>query len=179
MNLQITGKRVDVTDTMRDYIEKKIAKVTKNLRDVSDVVVTLHIERYRHVVDVSIHAGHITIRGEGNTTDMYTSIDAAFSRIEKQVRRYRDRLQARRASPPEKIRDATMTVYDHNAIADEEERRVVVMTEKVPVKPMSLEEAVMEMDLLNQEFLVFKNAETDSINVIYHRRDGNIGLIEP
>lgn len=179
MNIQVTGKRVEVTDAMREYIEKKAAKVTKNLRDVGDVIVTLHIERYRHVVDISVHAGHVTIRGEGNTSDMYTSIDAAFARIEKQVRRYRDRLQTRRAVPPEKVRDATMTVYDHNAIAEEEERRVLVKAEKIPVKPMSLEEAVMEMDLLNQEFLVFKNAETDAINVIYHRRDGNIGLIEP
>jgi putative sigma-54 modulation protein len=72
-----------------------------------------------------------------------------------------------------------MTVYDHRSVALEDEARVIVHSDKIPVKPMSVEEAVMQMDLLDQDFLVFKNAISDDINVIYHRRDGNIGLIEP
>ena len=72
-----------------------------------------------------------------------------------------------------------MTVYDHRAMAREQDTRVIVSVDRIPVKPMTVEEAVMEMDLMSQDFLVFKNAETDEISVIYHRRDGNIGLIEP
>jgi len=178
MNIQITGKRVDVTEAMKSYIEKKVSKATKTLRDVIEVMVTLRIERYHHIAEVAITADHLTIRGEGNTADMYTSIDMAFNRIEKQVNRYRDRLHDRRTPSPEKVREAKMTVYEHESMGAEEEP-VVVKVDKIPVKPMALEEAVMEMDLLNQDFLVFKNAETDVVNVIYHRRDGNIGLIEP
>lgn len=179
MNIHITGKRVDITDAMRDYIEKKINKITKNLHDVIDVNVTLHIERYRHIAEIMIQAHHLTIRAEGDTADMYTSIDTACNRIEKQISRYRGRLQSRRTPRPEKLAEATMTVFDHEAIARDTDSRITVKVDKIPVKPMALEEAVMEMDLLSQDFLVFKNAETGEVNVIYHRRDGNIGLIEP
>ena len=179
MNLQITGKRVDVTDAMKNYVEKKIDKISKRLKDVQEVVVTLRIERYHHIAEITISADRLTIRGEGNTADMYSSIDAACSKIEKQVRKYRSRIQSRRTPRPDKVREAMMTVYDHRAMAREQDSRIVVSVDRIPVKPMTLEEAVMEMDLMSQDFLVFKNAESDDINVIYHRRDGNIGLIEP
>jgi len=179
VNLQITGKRVDVTDAMKNYVEKKIDKISKKLKDVQEVVVTLRIERYHHIAEITIAADHLTIRGEGNTADMYSSIDAACSKIEKQVRKYRSRIQSRRTARPGKVREAMMTVYDHRAMAREQDSRIVVSVDRIPVKPMTLEEAVMEMDLMNQDFLVFKNAESDDINVIYHRRDGDIGLIEP
>ncbi len=179
MGLQITAKRVEVTDAMKNYIEKKVGKITKRLRDVQDIAVTLRIERYHHIAEITIAADHLTIRGEGNTADMYSSIDLACNKIEKQIRRYRSRIQSRRTARPEKIRDAVMTVYDHRAMARDQDTRVVVSVDKIPVKPMNVEEAVMEMDLMSMDFLVFKNAETDDINVIYHRRDGNIGLIEP
>lgn len=179
VGLQITGKRVDVTDAMKNYIAKKIEKITKRLRDTQDIVVTLRIEKYHHIAEITIAADHLTIRGEGNTADMYSSIDIACDKIEKQIRKYRSRIQSRRAARSEKIREAVMTVYDHRAMAREHDTRVVVSVDKIPVKPMTLEEAVMEMDLMNQDFLVFKNAETDELNVIYHRRDGNIGFIEP
>lgn len=179
MGLQITGKRVDVTDAMKTYIDKKVNKISKKLRDVQDVLVTLRIERYHHIAEITITADHLTIRGEGNTADMYSSIDMACNKIEKQIGKYRSRIQSRRAARPERIREAMMTVYDHRAMARDRDSRVVVSVDRIPVKPMNLEEAVMEMDLMNQDFLVFKNAETDEINVIYHRRDGHIGLIEP
>jgi putative sigma-54 modulation protein len=175
VGLQITGKRVDVTDAMKIYIDKKIGKITERLRDVQDVIVTLRIERYHHIAEITIAADHLTIRGEGNTADMYSSC----SKIEKQIRKYRSRIQSRRSARPEKIREAVMTVYDHGAMAREQDTRVVVSVDKIPVKPMTVEEAVMEMDLMSRDFLVFKNAETDEVSVIYHRRDGNIGLIEP
>jgi putative sigma-54 modulation protein len=179
VGLQITAKRVDVTDAMKNYIEKKVGKITNRLRDVQDVAVTMRIERYHHIAEITITADHLTIRGEGNTADMYSSIDSACNKIEKQIRKYRSRIQSRRTARPEKIRDAVMTVYDHRAMAREQDTRVVVSVDKIPVKPMTVEEAVMEMDLMSMDFLVFKNAETDDVNVIYHRRDGNIGLIEP
>jgi len=179
VGLQITGKRVDVTDAMKIYIGKKIGKITKRLREVQDVIVTLRIERYHHIAEITIVADYLTIRGEGNTADMYSSIDIASNKIEKQIRKYRSRIQSRRVARPEKIREAVMTVYDHQAMAREQDTRVIVSVDKIPVKPMTVEEAVMEMDLMSQDFLVFKNAETDEVSVIYHRRDGNIGLIEP
>jgi putative sigma-54 modulation protein len=179
VSLRITGKRVDVTDAMKSYIEKKIDKIAKKLRDLQDVVVTLRIERYHHIAEISMAADHVTIRAEGNTADMYSSIDMACSKIEKQIRKYRSRLQSRRTPRPDKLPEAQMTVFDHRAMARDQDSRVVVSVDRIPVKPMTLEEAVMEMDLMNQDFLVFKNAESDEINVIYHRRDGNIGLIEP
>ncbi len=178
MNIQITGKRVEVTAALKEYIDKKITKITKNLRGVIDANVTLRLERYHHIAEVTITADHVTIRGEGDTADMYSSIDMACNRIEKQINRYRGRLQRRRPGIAEKVRDAKMTVIEHQSVA-REEKPVIIKVDKIPVKPMALEEAVMEMDLLNQDFLVFKNAETDAVNVIYHRRDGNIGLIEP
>ncbi|MCP4230150.1 MAG: ribosome-associated translation inhibitor RaiA [bacterium] len=179
MNVQITGKHIDVTDAMKDYIKKKINKLTRHLRDVIEVSVTLHVERYHHICEINIMADHLQIRGEGDTNDMYTSIDVAVDKIEKQLRRYRDKLQKRKIRGAEAVRESKMTVYDHRSVALEDEARVIVHSDKIPVKPMSVEEAVMQMDLLDQDFLVFKNAISDDINVIYHRRDGNIGLIEP
>ncbi len=179
MNIQITGKNIDVTDAMKDYIKKRINKLTRLLRDVIEVSITLHVERYHHICEINILADHLTIRGGGDTNDMYTSIDVAVDKIEKQLRRYRDKLQKRKIRGGDVVRESKMTVYDHRSVALEDEARIIVQVDKISVKPMSVEEAVMQMDLLDQDFLVFKNAITDEINVIYHRRDGNIGLIEP
>jgi putative sigma-54 modulation protein len=177
MNLRITGTNIDATDAIKDYIKKKIRKVTKYLRDVIEIQVTLKVERYQQICEITILADHITVRGEGDTTDMYASVDLAVERIEKQLRRYRDKLIRRRYRGADSVQEAKMSVLEHSSVILDE-KPVVIVENRVPVKPMNVEEAVMQMDLMNRDFLVFKNAESDAINVIYHRADGNIGLIE-
>jgi putative sigma-54 modulation protein len=177
MNLQITGTNVEATDAIKDYIRKKVRKVTKYLRDIIEIHVTLKLERYQQICEITILADHMTVRGEGNTADMYASVDLAVERIEKQLRRYRDKLITRRYKGSDSVQEAKMSVLEHSSVILDE-KPVVIVENRVPVKPMGVEEAVMQMDLMNRDFLVFKNAESGAINVIYHRADGNIGLIE-
>ncbi|UCE26632.1 MAG: ribosome-associated translation inhibitor RaiA [Candidatus Coatesbacteria bacterium] len=177
MNLRITGTNVDVTDAIKDYIRKKLKKVTKYLRDIIEIHVTVKQERYQQICEITILAGHITVRGEGDTADLYASVDLAVERIEKQIRRYRGKLISRRHRGADSVQEAKMSVLEHSSVILDG-KPVVIVEDMVPVKPMSVEEAVMQMDLMNRDFLVFKNAESDAVNVIYNRTDGNIGLIE-
>lgn len=177
MDVKITGKNVEVTDAIRDYTVKKLRKVTKYLRDIIEINVTFRLERYQEICEIMILADHLTVRGEGNTADMYASVDLAVERIEKQLRRYRGKLISRRSRGAEAVKEAKISVLEHSSVVFDE-KPLVIIEDRVPVKPMNVEEAVMQMDLTDRDFLVFKNSETGEINVIYHRADGNIGLIE-
>lgn len=177
MNLQITGTNIDVTDAIKNYIRKKLKKVTKYLRNIIEIHVTVKQERYQQICEITILADNITVRGEGDTADLYASVDLAVERIEKQLRRYRGKLISRRHRGANSVQEAKISILEHSSVILDE-KPVVIVEDMVPVKPMGVEEAIMQMDLLNRDFLVFKNAESDAVNVIYHRSDGNIGLIE-
>ncbi|GIM45482.1 ribosomal subunit interface protein [Collibacillus ludicampi] len=176
MNIQVRGDHLEITDALRDYAEKKIGRLDKyfDMPPETAVNVTLSVEKDIHTVEVTMIIGGLILRAEENSPDMYASIDLVTEKLEKQIEKYKTKLNRRFRQ--EGIR--TLFQDTGTAPADTKEPEVV-RVKRFAVKPMPVEEAIMQMDLLGHDFFVFSNAETDEVNVVYKRKDGQYGLIEP
>jgi len=177
MQITITGKNVEITPAIRQYAEEKLAKMHKYLEGISDAHVILSVQRYLHIAEITLYADGITIRGEERSQDMYSSLDLVMDKIERQVRRYKEKIVThamRRANRMEVSSRAIGSVPEAG-----EETGKILRTKRFPMKPQFTDEAIMQMELLGHSFYVFRNADTEEINVIYRRKDGNYGLIEP
>ena len=146
----------------------------KYLDSPSEAHIVLSVEKFRHLADVTLSLDGTTIKGVEETDDMYSAIDQVMDKIEKQVKRYRSKIRDRRTDT--RKGDGGVETEDAGALSTEEP---IIETEKLVAKPMDPEEAAMQLDMSQQDFLVFRNSRSREINVIYKRRDGNLGLIEP
>lgn len=174
MRLTVRGKNLEVTDALRDYVAKRLGKLEKFF-ELDEVLVTLLVERENHVVEVTIPFNGMILRGEEETGDMYSSIDLVVDKLEKQIEKYKTRLLSRRYKT-QAPREAQPVDREKEVREDEPK---IVRTKRFAIKPMPVDEAVMQMNLLGHSFFVFTNAETEDVNVVYRRKDGNYGLIEP
>ena len=157
----VRGKNIEITPSLREYVEKRVGKVTKYFENVGDISVLLTVSKGRHIVEVTVPVQNgILLRGEEATMDMYTSIDLVVEKLERQIHKQKTKL-----TPPVE------------GPADDEEYQVV-KTKRFVVKPMDVQEAIMQMNLLNHNFFVFRNSQTEDVQVVYKRTDGNYGLIE-
>ncbi len=172
MKFNIIGRNIEVTEALKDSIEKKIGRLDRYFNDNSEAKVTLSVEKGRHIIDVTIPANGVIVRGEEAKSDMYTAIDLVVDKIERQIIKHKSKI--------EKRGDFTQSLRFAEIPSEEEtEQAKVVKTKKFALKPMDVEEAVLQMDLLGHNFFVYRNGETDEVNVLYKRKDGNYGLIEP
>ena len=173
MRISINGKNIEVSDYLRDLTLKKMSKLDRYFPADTAAQVTMAVEKNRHIVEVTIpYAGGI-IRGEEVTGDMYASIDNVIAKVERQIIRHRTKLEKNLKN------DAFDEPAPDYSDDEEEEGSRIVKVKRFSIKPMSEEEAVLQMDLLGHSFFVFMNSETNDINVLYRRKDGNLGLIEP
>ncbi len=170
MQLSVKGKNLEVTDAIRAYAEEKVGRMERYLDHIVSGTVFLGVEKHRQLAEVTLRVRDLTIRAEESTDDLYTSIDLVAEKLERQIVRYKERIAAhmgrtggRDEAPPRG--------------AAEEPR--VVKTKRFAVKPAEVEEAILQMNLLGHNFYVFRNARTEEVNVVYRRRDGHYGLIEP
>jgi putative sigma-54 modulation protein len=175
MNLKITGKNFDVTDALKERVNKKLGKLEKFFKPGAEAQITMSVERNRHILEVTILTGGIKLRAEVTGDDMYSCIDKAQDILERQIRKHKTRLSKRLQEGVLKQPDAFRPEVD----VEEEKEFNVVRTKRFAVKPMPVEEAILQMNLLGHEFYMFSNAETNQVNVVYKRKDGNYGLIEP
>lgn len=177
MRIEVTGKNLDVTPALRDYSEKKVRKLVKFFRGGEvRTEVLLSVQRDTHIAEITLHLNGLLLRAESRTFDMYASVDEAVDRIEQQVRKYKTRIQRRLQDSPRKGYTPDLHVADGEK---ESAEPVLVRTKRFAMKPMDADEAIMQMELLGHDFFVFTNSQTELINVVYRRRDGNYGLIEP
>jgi len=143
----------------------------------------LTVEKHRHIVEINLHANGIRIHGKESSSDMYASVDAVLVKIDKQVRKYKDRINRHQPRSAKELRDYHHQVIEYvpqtDELALEGPSHRVVLREELAMKPMSVDEAVMQLELVDDHFLVFSNADTQQVNVIYARDDGTYGLIEP
>ncbi len=181
MRVTITGKNMHVSEPLRAYAEKKLQHLTRYFSNIREAHVTQSTQRNWHIVEVQLEGDGVFLRGEERTPDMYTSIDAVVEKLEHQIKRFKGKLLQRpRESMPEIVQgpaDREITQVEQGD--DEEPLPRVVRTKRFPIKPMGPDEAAMQMELLNHDFFVFLNDDTGQVNVVYRRRDGNHGLIEP
>ncbi|HZK45715.1 MAG TPA: ribosome-associated translation inhibitor RaiA [Clostridia bacterium] len=178
MIITITGKNIEVSDYLESLIQKKVGKLDKYFPEDTEAHVTLAVEKNRHIVEVTIpYAGGI-IRGEETSGDMYASVDNVLSKLEKQIVKHRTKLEkslrAGAFKAPEPVYADAFTQDE----LDEEPARVVKL-KRFDIKPMTVDEAMLQLEMLGHSFYMFTNGETNQINVIYKRKDGNYGLIEP
>ena len=178
MKFKFTDKKVQVTDELRDYAERKIGKLDRFFKTESEAFVTFATERGRYIAEVTLKNTGMYYRVADTTNDMFASIDSAVAAIERQIRKNKTRLEKRlRAGSLD--RDKKPAVVNDLGDEDENQEFKIVRTKMFPVKPMTPEEAVLQMNLLEHEFFVFKNQNRDdAFSIVYKRKQGDYGLIE-
>lgn len=176
MKINISGKNLEITDSLRNQVNKKVSKLGRYFGDNVEAQVTMSVEGYRHIIEVTIPFDGIVVRGEESTDDMYASIDKVLDILERQIRKHRTRLER-------KIKKGAFKndtpLFSPDVPFEEGELPKIVRTKRFAIKPMDVEEATMQMELLGHSFFVFANAGSEEVNVVYKRKDGNYGLIEP
>lgn len=170
MNVIVNGRHLEITPALRSYAEGKIGKFEKYLSNISEAIVTLSVEKYRHKAEVLLKVNGYLIQAEGTTGEIYSSIDEVVEKLEKQVKKYKDKYRSFRKGD-KKTSEAVSEKTPPEAR--------IIKHKRFDMKPMGPEEAVDQMELLDKDFFVFVNEVSGDINVVYRRKDGNFGLIEP
>jgi len=169
MNIIINGRHMELTENLKNYAEEKISKFKKYLNNITEATVTLSVEKYRHKAEVLLKVDGSFIQAESITGEMYSSIDEVVEKLERQVKKYKEKIVSHRKN--KKKPTITKEV--------EESTPMIIKRKPIDVKPMSIEEAAMHIEMSDKSFFVFTNAHSGDVNVIYKRSDGNLGLIEP
>ena len=177
MNFIISGKNINITQGLKDTIEQKLGKLERYFTPDTEIIVTLSVEKDRQKIEVTIPVKGDIIRSEQTSSDMYVSIDLVEEVIERQLRKYKNKLvQKSQGASGSGFKKEFFETDDDTAIDDDIK---IVKTKRFGIKPMYPEDACIQMELIGHTFFVFCNAETDEVNVVYRRKDGSFGLIEP
>lgn len=171
MQVMVTFRHVEPTEGLRQHAEEKVQRVHKYLRRPIEAHVILSVEKQRHICEVQLTANHLNITATEETGDLYSAIDLAITKIERQVKKHTAKYKEHKG--PNNVAAADLLA------ADARRPRETIHTQRVAVKPMSVDEAVLQLKLLKNDFLFFINSATDVLSVVYRRKDGNYGLIEP
>ncbi|ERI89448.1 ribosomal subunit interface protein [Clostridiales bacterium oral taxon 876 str. F0540] len=175
MKVNILGKNIEVTEGLRNAIEKKLSRLDKFFEDDQEAFVTVSVQKARQIIEVTIRFNGVLLRSEEANTDMYAAIDIVSDKLERQMVKHKSRLERKyHVNSPLKYQE--VAAFQSN---DEEKEPSIVRTKRFAIKPMSAEEAVLQMDLLGHDFFVYSNDKSGDVNVVYKRKDGNYGLIEP
>ncbi|MCL0062113.1 ribosome-associated translation inhibitor RaiA [Thermodesulfovibrionales bacterium] len=170
MNIIISGRQLNITPALKSYVELKVEKFEKYVSNITEAVVTLSVEKYRYKAEVLLKIEGALIQAEGVTDEIYSVIDEVVEKLEKQVIKYKERLRCHRKGEKRER---------WPSLAVEAEKGRIIKHKRFDMKPMIPEEAADQMELLDKDFFVFANPASSDINVIYRRKDGNYGLIEP
>ncbi len=174
MQTSVTFKNLDPSNNLKSYISDKLDRFDKYLHNPGEANVVLSVEKFRHIAEVNIVGDRMTINGKEETEDMYSAIDMVLDKLEKQIKRSKQKTRDRRTGKANKGRPAMA-----NPKMTDEDAEGRLMVKSIEYKPMDVDEAIMQMDLVDDNFLVFTNARSDQVNVLYRRKDGNYGLIQP
>lgn len=173
MNIKVVGKNIEVTEGLKSAVEKKLAKLDKYFIDDVNATATLSVEKNMQKIEVLIPFNNAILRAEVKHSDLYSAIDLVIDKLEGQVRKQKTKLYRRNYDNSLKFNN----IEDYDDF-DKDDEPKIVKTKRFAVKPMNEEEAVLQMELLGHDFFVFMNCDTDEVNVVYKRKDGNYGLIE-
>lgn len=181
MPIKVTGRHVNITEAIKDYAMKKVESLHLDYPRIIEAHVILDVEKYRHSAEVVlICTNHITIEATAETNDMYGSIDQVMDKIAQQMHKYKTKIMRQHRPRRQEVQhfdEQVLSIEGFDDHADSEPS--VIHTEKYPVKPMFVDEAVLQMEMSSRQFVVFLNAKTEKVNVLYRRKSGDFGLIEP
>jgi putative sigma-54 modulation protein len=180
MQVNITFRHLEPTDALKAHVRDRVEHVKRYIDRPSEAHAVLHVENLDHHAEITVKAGRFLLRGTGRSQDMYASIDAAADRIERQLKKHKEKLYNHKTNghpaewKPVEVRHDVLDFLEH---PDRPSHRVVKST-KFQAKPMTIDEAILQLELLDASFYVFQNAVDSAINVVYRRDDGSFGLIE-
>jgi putative sigma-54 modulation protein len=173
MVIQFTGKNLEISDSLKEMVNKKVKKLDRYFEPETEVSIVMSTQRARHIVEITIPFDGVILRGEEATDDMYTSIEHVVQKLEKQIHHHRTRLEKRLRggafhgdAPDMGLQSGANNVN-------------VIRTKRFAIKPLDVDEAALQMQLLGHDFFVFMNSDSGEVNVLYRRKDGQLGLIEP
>ena len=173
MKFIYVGRDLEVSDSLKERAEKKLAKLERYFQDDVEALIRLSQQRGgRNTAEITISVGSLLLRAEESTSDMYASIDGAVDKLNRQIRRHRTKLEKR-------LRTGAFEPEAEEAAPEDAENFKLVRTKTFAVKPMSVEDAIAQMDLLGHNFYLFENSETNTMCVLYRRNDGDYGLLQP
>jgi putative sigma-54 modulation protein len=175
MQVTVTFRHLEPTEPLRRYAADKLQRLSKYLYGPMDAHVILSVLKKNHRAEINLSANGTSLFSDEETNDLYSAIDLALDKIERQVKKLnakRKNHQAEHTLPGLRLQVLSPDRVDDRGVPE------IIRTRRIPAKPMSVEEAVMQIDLTNNEFFVFRNAQSDSLSVIYRRKDGNYGLID-
>lgn len=175
MQTSVTFKNLDPSEPLKAYVTEKLDRFDRLLDNPAEASVVLSVEKFRHIAEISITGDRLNINGREEINDMYSAIDMALDKLEKQIKKSKQKIRERRVGSKQSIKDISETDMEGPG----EDGSPQIMVRNIDYKPMDVDEAVLQMDLLTDNFLVFTNARTDKVNVLYRRRDGHYGLIQP
>jgi putative sigma-54 modulation protein len=177
MQVNITFRHLDSTEALKSYAREKIEHIQRYVDRPTEAHVVLYVDNLEHHADINLQAGQFHLRGQAKSEDMYASIDAAADKIERQLKKHKEKLKNHKFAPaPANWApvDVTHAVFDLEKSASDR----VVKQKSFQAKPMTLDEAILQLDLMNAQFYVFQNVKDRAINIVYRRDDGNLGLVE-
>lgn len=176
----VRGENIEVTEAIRDYVEKKVGKLERYFTDVPNATAHVNLKVYTEKtakVEVTIPLPYLVLRAEETSPDLYASVDLVVDKLERQIRKFKTKIN--RKSRETAIPESDAAVLFNNEPTDEEESTLdIVRTKRVSLKPMDSEEAVLQMNMLGHNFFIFEDAETNGTSIVYRRKDGKYGLIE-
>lgn len=179
MNYNIRGQHFQVTDALRDYVEKKLSRLDKYFETpvASDINVTLSVTKGKHTIEVTIPLTGVMLRAEEKSEDMYASIDLVTDKLERQIRKHKTKVN-RKFRQGSGVRSLFREEGSAVSVLEEEDELELVRTKRFNLKPMDVEEAILQMNMVGHSFFVFANIDSEEVNVVYKRSDGKYGLIE-
>jgi putative sigma-54 modulation protein len=175
MQTSVTFKNIDPSDHLKSFIQDKLNRLDKLLDNPAEANVVLSVEKFRHIAEITLSGDRLNIVGKEETNDMYSAIDMVLDKLETQLKKNKQKIKKRR--PTSRKKNKGFASPDMQYMEEDIPRTVKI--QNIEYKPMDVEEAVMQMDLVDDHFFVFTNARTDRVNVLYRRSDGDYGLIQP
>lgn len=179
MQTSVTFKKIDSSEHLKSYVSDKLDRFDRYLDNPAEASVVLSVEKFRHIAEVNITGDRLKINGKEETNDMYSAIDMVLDKLEKQIKKNKEKIRERRSGGKTRAKGMAPPPADESLEMEDEEEAREIRVEYIEYKPMDVEEAVLQLDLVNDAFLVFTNAKTDQVNVLYRRKDGHHGLIQP
>ena len=175
MQTSVTFKNIDSSDTLKSYVQDKLDRFDRLLDNPAEANVVLSVEKFRHMAEINIIGDRLTINGKEETVDMYSAIDMVLDKLEKQIKKSKEKIRERRSNAKSRSKE----ILENEMSGAEDDSEIHIRIKNIDYKPMDVEEAAMQLDLLDDNFLVFTNARSDQVNVLYRRKDGHFGLIQP
>jgi len=185
MNIEITGRQIEITPALREFAAEKLRKLEKLLEGPLEIHVVLAVEKHRHVAEIQVKSRTAVLSGTEETGDLYASIGEVADKLERQALKHKEKVTGRKRRMGTRAPEAAAVIESEGRSAEEDEGgadpnlRRIVRDSRYRLKPLSAEDAVLELEATGENLLVFRDGETYRVNVVYRRRDGNFGLVDP